>query len=82
MSWSAFCLPVMSPKRCPQLRTQSLFRALLVGLVTQSMLMLAQVAGVLGTIDLYGLKARAEFAGDSRVSGTLGSPIQRRPTSP
>ncbi len=51
-----------------------LFRALLVGLVTQSMLMLAQVAGVLGTIDLYGLKARAEFAGDSRVSGTLGSP--------
>ena len=49
MSWSAFCLPVMSPKHCPQLEDAVfLFRALLVGLVTQSMLMLAQVAGVLG----------------------------------
>jgi O-antigen ligase len=51
-----------------------LLRVLLIGLVTQSLLMLAQVAGFVGTIDLYGLKARAEFAGDSRVSGTLGSP--------
>jgi O-antigen ligase len=51
-----------------------LLRALLVGLITQSLLMVTQMVGLVGTIDLYGLKARAEFAGDSRVSGTLGSP--------
>jgi O-antigen ligase len=36
--------------------------------------MLAQAGGLVGDIDFYGIKARAEFAGDSRVSGTIGSP--------
>jgi O-antigen ligase len=49
-------------------------RVLLMGLILQSALMLAQVAGLVGDIDTYGFKARADFAGDSRISGTLGSP--------
>jgi O-antigen ligase len=49
-------------------------RLLSIGLIIQSLLMLAQAGGLLGTIDWYGIKARADFAGDSRVSGTLGSP--------
>jgi O-Antigen ligase len=49
-------------------------RVLLIGLIIQSVLMLAQAGGLLPTIDWYGIKARAEFAGDPRVSGTLGSP--------
>ena len=49
-------------------------RILLVGLIIQSLLMMAQAAGLVGDIDFYGIKARAEFAGDSRVSGTIGSP--------
>ena len=36
--------------------------------------MLAQAGGLVGDIDFYGIKARAEFAGDSRVSGTIGGP--------
>jgi O-antigen ligase len=51
-----------------------LVRALFIGLILQSVLMLAQAGGLLGDLDFYGLKARASFAGDSRVSGTLGSP--------
>lgn len=49
-------------------------RVLLVGLILQSVLMLAQSTGLVGDIDSFGIKALAEFAGDSRVSGTLGSP--------
>lgn len=49
-------------------------RVLLVGLVIQSTLMLAQVVGFVGDLDVIGFKARAEFWGDPRVSGTLGSP--------
>lgn len=49
-------------------------RVLMIGLVIQSILMLAQAGGLLGEIDLYGIKARAEFAGSSRISGTIGSP--------
>ena len=49
-------------------------RVLFMGLIVQSVLMLAQAAGLLQTIDWYGVKARSDFAGDPRVSGTLGSP--------
>src|ERR1019366_5179482 len=49
-------------------------RVLLIGLIIQSVLMLAQAGGLLPTFDWYGIKARTDFAGDSRVSGTLGSP--------
>lgn len=49
-------------------------RVLLVGLIVQSTLMLAQVFGIVGDLDALGFKARAEFAGDPRVSGTIGSP--------
>ncbi len=49
-------------------------RILLLGLIVQSLLMLAQAGGLVGDIDFYGIKARAEFAGDNRVSGTIGSP--------
>jgi O-antigen ligase len=46
----------------------------LAAMLLQSVLMLAQISGAIGDLDFYGIKARAEFAGDSRVSGTLGSP--------
>jgi O-antigen ligase len=49
-------------------------RVLLVGLIIQSTLMLAQVFGIVGDLDALGIKARAEFGGDPRVSGTIGSP--------
>jgi O-antigen ligase len=49
-------------------------RLLLIGLIMQCVLMLAQANGIIGDIDWYGIKARAEFAGDSRVSGTIGGP--------
>jgi len=49
-------------------------RVLLIGLMLQSVLMTAQAMGVVGDLDFYGFKARAEFAGDHRISGTLGSP--------
>ena len=49
-------------------------RILLIALIIQSFLLLAQVGGLVGDIQFYGIKARAEFAGDSRISGTLGSP--------
>ena len=52
-------------------------RLLLVGLIIQSFLMLAQAGGLVGDINFYGIKARAEFAGvagDSRISGTIGAP--------
>lgn len=51
-----------------------IIRVLLVGLALQSVLMLAQAVGVVGDLDAIGIKARAEFAGDPRISGTLGSP--------
>ncbi len=50
-------------------------RVLLLALVIQSALMLAQGGGLLGDIDVYGIKTRATFAGDPRISGTVGSPI-------
>jgi putative inorganic carbon (HCO3(-)) transporter len=49
-------------------------RVLLIGLVLQCLLMLAQAGGLVGGFQFYGIKAQAEFAGDSRVSGTIGSP--------
>jgi O-antigen ligase len=49
-------------------------RVLLFGLIIQSVLMLAQAGGFVSAIDWNGIKARASFAGDPRVSGTLGSP--------
>lgn len=49
-------------------------RILLIGLIIQCVLMLAQAGGLVGDIQFYGLKASAEFAGDSRISGTIGSP--------
>jgi O-antigen ligase len=49
-------------------------RIALGGLIIQTLLMLAQIAGIVGTIDWYGVKAQTEFFGDRRVSGTLGSP--------
>jgi O-antigen ligase len=51
-----------------------IFRILLIGLIVQSFLMLAQAGGLVGDIQFYGIKARAEFAGDSRISGTIGAP--------
>jgi len=51
-----------------------IFRILLIGLVIQSSLMLAQAGGLVGDIDFYGIKARTEFAGASRISGTIGAP--------
>jgi O-antigen ligase len=51
-----------------------ILRILLIGLIIQSVLMLAQAAGLIQTIDWNGIKARTDFAGDPRVSGTLGSP--------
>jgi putative inorganic carbon (HCO3(-)) transporter len=49
-------------------------RILLIGLIVQSAIMLAQIGGALPDFDAYGIRARAAFAGDSRVSGTIGSP--------
>src|ERR1035438_1531334 len=49
-------------------------RVFLIGLIIQSFLMLAQAGGLLPTVDWYGIKARTDFAGDPRVSGTIGSP--------
>jgi len=49
-------------------------RILLIGLIFQCCLMLAQAGGLVGDIQFYGIKASAEFGGDSRVSGTIGSP--------
>ncbi|MGB9512394.1 MAG: O-antigen ligase family protein, partial [Candidatus Acidiferrum sp.] len=52
-------------------------RLLLIGLLIQSLLMLAQVGGLIGDIQFFGLKARSEFpgvAGDLRISGTIGAP--------
>jgi O-antigen ligase len=49
-------------------------RLLSIGLILESALMLAQAAGLAGDIDFYGFKARADFAGSHRISGTLGSP--------
>ena len=49
-------------------------RILLISLIFQCFLMLAQAGGLVGDIQFYGIKARAEFAGDSRISGTIGAP--------
>jgi putative inorganic carbon (hco3(-)) transporter len=49
-------------------------RILLIGLILQSIFMLAQSGGLIGDIDAFGIKAQAEFGGENRVSGTLGSP--------
>ena len=49
-------------------------RILLLGLIIQCLLMIAQAGGLVGNIDSYGIKATAEFGGDRRVSGTIGSP--------
>jgi O-antigen ligase len=49
-------------------------RILFIGLVLQSVFMLAQSGGLVGDIDSFGIKALAEFAGENRVSGTIGSP--------
>jgi O-antigen ligase len=50
-------------------------RWMLIGLILQSMLMLAQGTGVLGEFRLLGLKAASsEFAGDNRPSGSFGAP--------
>lgn len=51
-----------------------IIRVLMLGLIIQSLLMLAQQLGIVGEVDVLGFKARAEFAGALRVSGTLGSP--------
>jgi putative inorganic carbon (HCO3(-)) transporter len=49
-------------------------RALLIGLILQSCLMLAQAGGLIGDTQFFGIEARADFGGDGRVSGTIGSP--------
>ena len=49
-------------------------RVLVAGLIFQSLLMLAQSVGVLANVDVLGFKTEAEFGGDPRVSGNLGSP--------
>jgi putative inorganic carbon (HCO3(-)) transporter len=49
-------------------------RILLIGLILQSVLMLAQVGGLVGTFQGYGIKSRADFGTSSRISGTMGSP--------
>lgn len=49
-------------------------RIMLIGLIVQSTLMLAQAGGIVGNFNAYGFKARADFAGDNRISGTFGSP--------
>lgn len=49
-------------------------RVLIIGMIIQSVLMLAQISGVVGNLNAFGITARAEFAGDARVSGTIGSP--------
>lgn len=78
--WSVlelFCLYLYIAKTVSS-REDVLFivRVLLIGLIIQSSLMLAQVGGLLGDIQFYGIKARAEFAGDTRISGTIGAPNQ------
>jgi O-antigen ligase len=49
-------------------------RVLLIGLIIESALMLAQAGGVVGSFNVFGIRASAEFVGTNRISGTLGSP--------
>ena len=51
-----------------------IIRILLIGLIVQSCLMLAQAGGLIGDIQFYGIKTSAEFGGDVRISGTIGAP--------
>jgi putative inorganic carbon (hco3(-)) transporter len=61
---------------CAASREDVLFivRILLIGLIPQCCLMLAQAGGLVGDFQFYGIKARTEFVGDRRISGTIGSP--------
>jgi len=49
-------------------------RVVLCSLILQALFMSGQAMGSFDSIDWYGIKASANFAGDHRVSGTLGSP--------
>ena len=49
-------------------------RLLLVGLVFEDVLMLGQAAGLIGDINVWGIRAKAAFLESSRISGTIGAP--------
>jgi O-antigen ligase len=51
-----------------------LVRLLLIGLVVQDLIMIAQAVGLLGSGQFLGIRASAEYVGTSRLSGTIGSP--------
>lgn len=76
--WSVLVLFLlyMYVAKMPASRDDVVFivRLLLIGLVGESILMLAQAGGLVGNIQFLGIKARSVFAGDTRVSGTIGSP--------
>jgi O-antigen ligase len=48
-------------------------RLLLIGLILEDVFMLAQAGGLVGDIGGWGLKARTEYFGTNRVSGTIVS---------
>jgi len=49
-------------------------RLLLIGLIVEDFLMIGQASGLLGDINLWGIKAKAQFLESSRISGTIGAP--------
>ena len=49
-------------------------RLTLIASIVQSLIMLAQLGGLIADLDFLGFKTRAEFAGAERISGTLGAP--------
>jgi O-antigen ligase len=56
-----------------------IFRLLMIGLVLESLLMLAQAFGLVGDINFFGLRSKIQIADasmhySSRISGTIGGP--------
>jgi putative inorganic carbon (HCO3(-)) transporter len=49
-------------------------RLLLIGLIFEDLIMLGQVSGLLGDINSWGIRAKAQFLESSRISGTIGAP--------
>jgi len=49
-------------------------RLLLIGLIIEASLMLAQAAGLVGDFNLWGLRAKTDLDGSGRISGNMGSP--------
>ena len=54
-------------------------RWLLLGLIFESVLMLGQAGGWVGSFTLWGLKVRDDFLGSGRICGSLASPNEAAP---